>query len=93
MYREENNHETIACEPDSDEDKTDNDDDDKSRTGESEPKRARKEKHAQFEQAVTIDHNMPGASTSAILKSECRTVTNVHFLIFLCSCPESIEFR
>jgi len=39
-----------------------------------------------------IDHDMPGASTSAALMSECRTV-NVHFLILLCSCRESIEFR
>ena len=68
-------------------------DDDKSETGESEPKRAYIEGDTQFQQTVTINKDMPGASASAVLISECRTITNVHSLIFLCSCWESIEFR
>ena len=98
MNRVENNYDIITCHPlypprfQWKGKGQANRDDDKRMTGESEPKSAGTDGDYQFKQTVTIGRNMPGSSTSAALISECRTV-NVHVLIFLCSCRESIEFR
>ena len=44
-----------------------------------------------YDYHVKIDHDMTAASVSAVLQGECHTV-NVHFLMFLCSSRDSIEF-
>ena len=96
--RKENMLDTIICEPivEKDEDEGEGKwqgylDDNKNETRESEPKGlsssspATKNTHAgrtQYHQTVTINRDMPGASASAFVKSECRIV-NVHFLKYI----------
>ena len=87
MPRFVNNYETITCSPVRSQNigkgKGPADRDDVKRmTGGSEPKKAGTDGNTQFHEGVTIDRDMPGASTSAVLKSECHTV-NVTFLLML----------
>ena len=49
--------------------------------------------NTQQQYSVTLDHDMTGATVSAVFESECRTV-DVHCRMFLkYSCRESIKFR